>query len=581
MGKKKRPRVSPASAEAGIPDTSQGEINNGKSRYPPVVFSSILEFAIVFFCIAYSLFCLDAYVLNAVQLKLSVINLFFLLGAEFLLLGSVAYKKIQLITDIKRNLYGILVFLISFLISLKISPSLLPNSWSVDYPNHYILIDFLSTHEQLPLLTSGLGEMVQYPFGPSLFTSVAAKIIPLPLMTMMGFVVAVISALIAVTVYLMGRKLLEKYTAEKKLADAAALVSAFMVFSVPVYFLDQYCGNFYYSMIFGELLVLISILALMNAETGSKSWMYIFLLATMGIIFTYTLFIVIPFSVLILYAILNPDKTRILMDRITLVSGLVVAVLFSLFTYERMTIGSHILQHEGLTVELDIMNFNLIFIVLVFFGIILGVKYVPGYLRSALFVYYVVMIAEYFAFIFLAKFGIIAVYYADKIFYLLVLVLSVSACIPVFYVIRRIRKDRFRTAAAISIIGLLGIFSLFVAMTYPLNTKPVVTNEDVIFSQKAEAYLQKNNIPYQNLSITMGELKGYWIGLLLHMDKGYAERHFLDHSTPFDDWLKDPDARYVAGEMVNASYPEFFEMNGVRLQIVVREGQKVLIRKVE
>jgi len=49
----------------------------------------------------------------------------------------------------------------------------------------------------------------------------------------------------------------------------------------------------------------------------------------------------------------------------------------------------------------------------------------------------------------------------------------------------------------------------------------------------------------------------------------------------FNDWLKNPDARYVIGEMVNASYPEFFEMKGVKLQIVVREGQKVLLKKVE
>jgi hypothetical protein len=227
------------------------------------------------------------------------------------------------------------------------------------------------------------------------------------------------------------------------------------------------------------------------------------------------------------------------------------------------------------------MNFNLIFIVLAICGIILGLKYVPGYLRSALIVYYIVMIVEYFAFVFVNQFGIIAIYYANKIFYLLVLALSVSACLPVFHAIRHIRKDQLRTAAAISIIGLIGCFSLFVALTYPLPTKPVVTNEDVIFTQKAEAYLQKNNIPYQNLSITTGELKGYWLGLLLHMDKDYAQRHFLANSTPFEDWLKNPDARYVAGEMVNASYPEFFEIKGVRLQIVVREGQKVLIRKVE
>lgn len=581
MGKKKRPVVPPAPAETGIPDTLPKEGNNGTREFPPVVFSSILESGIVFFCITYSLFCLNAYVLNSIQLKLSLINLSFLLIAELALLGGIASKKITLITDIRTTLYGILVFLFSLGISLKISPSLLPVTRSVDYPHHYILIDFLSTHEQLPLLTSGLGEMVQYPFGPSLFTSVSAKIFSLPLLTMTGFLAAVISALIAVTVYLLGRNLLGRYHDEANLADEAALVSAFMVFSVPVYFLDQYCGNFYYSMIFGELLVLVSILALMNAETGSRSWMYIFILVTMGTIFTYTLFIVIPVLALVLFMLLNPGKTRDLVDRITIVSGLLVAFLFLLFTCERMTIGTQILQHEGGTVAPDIMNFNLIFIVLVVSGIILGLKYVPGYQRSALFIFYIVMVAEYFAFIFLDTFEIIAVYFANKTFYLLILMVSVSASLPVFYVIRYIRKDRFRTAAAICIISLIGLFSLFPALTFPLPEKPVVTNEDVIFTRNAEAYLQKNTIPYQNLSITTGELKGYWLGLLLHMDKWYAQRHFLDKSTIFDDWLKDPDARYVVREMENASYPEYFEMKGVRLQIVVREGQEVLIRKGE
>jgi hypothetical protein len=581
MGNIKRPVIHPAPAEKGIPDILPGVVNDANSGYPPVVFSSILEFCIVFLGIVYSLFCFNAWLLDAGQLKLSVVNLIFLLGVELLLLGSVAYKKIQVIAGIKTCLYGILVFILSFLISLNVSPALLPISWSSDYPHHYILIEFLSTHEQLPQLTSGLGEMVQYPFGASLFTSVAAKIIPLSLMTMMGFLAAVVSALIALIIYMLGRKLLEQYTDEKNLTDMVALVSAFMVFSVPVYFLDQYCVNFYYSMIFGELLVLLTLLALMNAESGSRPWMYVFILATIGIIFTYTLFIVIPASALVLYAILNPEKTRVLADRIFIVSGLLVMTIFLLFSYERLGIGTHILQYEGLTVEPNIMNFPLLFIILVISGIILGLKFVPGYLRSALFVYYIVMIAEFFAFIVLDHYGLVAIYYANKIFYLLVLALSVSASFPVYYVIRYIGKEQYRTAAAVCIIALIGIFSLFIALpfSFPASGKPIVTNEHVIFTQKAEVYLRDNNIPYENLSIHPANLNGYWLRLLLHMDKDYAQKQ-ISNPILFSDWLKSQDARYVVCEM-DKSYPEFFEIQGVRIQIVVREGQLVLVRKVE
>ena len=506
MGKKgrsRKPDTTPAASHKR--DSPETAILPG-SDASLLVFSNFMEFLVVLFCTVYSLFCLDAYLLNAIHLKLSLINLSVILGVELLLLWFGAGKKIVLYSDIPPVLYGLLVFLISFGISLIISPTLLPNSWSADYPNHFILVDFLSVHEQLPLLSSGLGEMVQYPFGPSLFTSVMAKITSQPLMTAMGFWAAVIIAIIAVTVYLLARELLTRLSGEKRLTDMAGLVSAFLVFSLPVYFLDQYCGNFYYSMIFGELLVLLSLLALMKMEKGAAFWFFIFLLAGVGIIFSYTLFILIPFAALIIVAFLNPDKFRFLMDRNSIIAGLLVGFLFFIFSYERMATGTHILGYEGLTVELSILNFNIIFIALVVAGIILGLKMVPGYLKSALSVSYGIMLTEYCGFIVLDKFGIIALYYANKIFYLFILLLSVSACIPVFIALRYIRKDQFRTIAAVGIIGVIGIFSLFVALTYPLPEKPVVTNEDAIFAQKAEAYLHANAIPYENLSITTGQL---------------------------------------------------------------------------
>lgn len=581
MGKKGRSKRPDTSSAASQESGSQKTASMVNPDVPKLIFSNFMEFLIVLFCVFYSLFCLDAYLLDALHLKLSVINLSATLGTELLLLWYITGKKIVLNNDTPPVVYGFFVFLISCGISLMISPTLLPINWSADYPNHYILVDYLSVHEQLPLLSSGLGEMVQYPFGPSLLTSVTAKVLSLPLMISLGLWATVIIAIMAVTVYLLSRELLMRLSEKKSVADMAGLVSVFMIYSVPAYFLDQYCGNFYYSMIFGELLVLLSLLALMKMEKGDALWFFIFLPACMGIIFSYTLFIIIPFAVLVIVAFLNPDKFRFLMDRNTIIAALLVISLFGFFSYERMAVGTHILRYEGLTVELSILNFNIIFIALVLTGIVLCVKTVPGYLRSALFVSYAVLIAEYFGFAVLDRFGLIALYYANKIFYLFILLMSVSACIPVFIALQYIRKDQFRAIAAIGIIGLVGIFSLFMVQTFPLHDIPVVTNEDAIFAQKAETYLHAHDIPYDNLSITTERLKGYWLGLLLHMDKEYAQRRFLDNVTPFSDWLKNPNARYVIGEMVNASYPEYFEMDGIRLQIVVREGQKVLIRKVD
>jgi len=581
MGKRQRagPSLSPAAEVASARGVGEGGALSGGSQ--AVLFTSLMEFFIVLFCTAYSLFCVNAYVLNAGSLKLSVPLLSILLVTELALLGWAARSMIIIHRGYRATAWAILVFLISLGISLDKSPSLLPKSWSADYPNHYILIDFLSTNEQLPILTSGLGEMVQYPFGPSLVTALSAKMTGLPLMTMTGILAALISAFLVVTVYLLARKFLDRYETGSTMAGAAAAISALMVFSVPVYYLGQYCADFYYSMMYGELLVLLTLLALMHIEDGERLWIYVFIIATTGIIFTYSLFIVIPVCALILFALLNPEKIQGIINRTSIGAGVLSVILFLLFTVERMKIGTHILQYEGLAVEPDLMNFNLIFIALIAFGTILSQKTTRDFARSALSIYCGIVIAEFLGFFLLSQTGIIAAYYAKKTLFLLVLLLPVVACLPVLYAVRQGVGERHRSAALYGIIGLIAIFSVFTALTYPVQEKPVVTPEDVLFAQKAEIYLHNHNIPYQNLSITTGELKGYWFGLLLHIDKNYASQRFLANATPFSEWLQDPDARYVVGEMVNATYPEFFEMKGVRLQIVVREGQKVLIRKVD
>lgn len=548
--------------------------------YLPLVFSDILELGVVIFVILYSLFCLDGYLLDLGGMRLSAVNLSLLLLAEILVIGYLGYKKTRIETDLRAPLFAILIFLMLFIVSWNISPSFLPVSTSSDYPHHYILIEYFSVHEAFPPINYGIGEMVQYPFGASLFTSVIARIFSLPLMTAMGLLVIIMSGLIASVVYLISRELLRKCKIEKKLADMTGLVSAFMVFTMPVYFLDQYCGNFYYSMIFGELLVLISLLALMKSETGNGLWMVIFMLVNIGIIYTYTLFIVIPFLAFLLFAILNRNKIPVLSDKKIIISGLFVFFLFLLFSIQRLSVGTHILQHEGLTVEFSIFNFNILFIILVISGCILFLKNRSVNLRSAVSVYLFVIVLEYFGFIFLDYFGIIAVYFANKVFYILVLVVSVVTVLPVLFVIRRIQNVRHRAIAAAGITCMIGFFSVYSLLTYPVAPQPVVSNEDVIFTKNVEIYLHKNNISYDNLSITSGTLKGYWFGLLLHMDKNYAGQRFLAKPTAFNDWLRNPDSRFVVGEMTNASYPKYFSIYDVKLEIVVREGRRVLLKKV-
>jgi hypothetical protein len=543
------------------------------------IFSSIMEFALIFFGVLYSLFCFVGYLLDAANVRLSVINLILFLLPVLLIIGYFSYKKIRIDRNYGTLFFAILVFMISFIISWIISPSLLPIYASVDYPHHYILIDYFSNNEDFPPINYGIGEMVQYPFGASLFTSFISRIFSLPVMNTMGLLVAIMSGLLASGVFLISRELLRKCKIETGLADVTSLVGVFMVFTMPVYFLDQYCSNFYYSMIFGELLVLLSLLALMKSESGTRSWMMIFMLINIGIIYTYTLFIVIPLFAFLINAILNRDRMSVFSDKKILLTGIFVFFLFLIFSIQRLSIGISILQHEGSTVEFSIFNFNILFIILVVSGFILFLKKPSENLKSAFSVYLFVIIMTYIAFIFLNQFGLIALYFANKIFYILVLVVSCLAIFPIIFTIRHIQPVYYQKFAAVVIVSLIGLFSINSLLTYPIVYHPSITNDDVIFTRNAETYLHKNNISYNNLSIISGSLKGYFLALMLHMDKNYAERNYLLKRTALNDWLSNPNSSYSIGEMTNASYPEKFSINGVQLEIVVREGQQALLKK--
>ncbi len=427
--------------------------------------------------------------------------------------------------------------------------------------------------------------MVQYPFGASLFTSFISRIVSLPVMTSMGLIVAVMSGLIVSGVCLISRELLRKCKIREDLADVTSLVSAFMVFCMPVYFLNQYTNNFYYSMIFGELLVLLSLLALLKSEAGNDLWITVFMLMDIGIIYTYTLFIIIPLSAFLLLTILNHNKISVFSDKKIALTGMFVFFLFLIFSIQRLSTGISILTWEGGTVAFSIFNFNIIFIILIVSGYILFLKKNTENRRNALSIYLFVMVLEYFAFIFLNHFGIIALYFANKIFFMLILLVSCIAPLPIISIARRIKNLQFQKFAAGVIVSLIGLYSIYSLLTYPVASQPYVTNDDVIFSKNVETYLHNNNISSTNLSIISGTFKGhtftsYFYALLIHINKEYAVDNFLLKPTTFNSWLNNPNSSYGIGELVNGSYPDKFSVDEVKLEIIIRDGKHVLLKKI-
>jgi hypothetical protein len=544
-----------------------------------IVFSNALEFGIIFFGIAYSLFCLGGYLLDLAHLRLSVVNLFFFSLALVLIIVYFGYKKIKIERNVGALLLGILVFLVVFMISWNASPSFLPISDSVDYPHHYILVEYFSVHEAFPQMDSGLGEMNQYPFGPSLFTSFISRIISLPIMNAMGLLVAIVSGLIAAGVYLISRELLKKCKIERDLSDVASLVGSFMVFTLPIYFLEQYSHNFYYSMVFGELLVLLSLLALMKSESGNTLWLAIFFFVNVGIIYTYTLFIVIPFLAFLIFAVLNRDKIPCFSDRKIVLGAISVFFLFAIFSIQRFSTGIGILQNEAGTVAFNIFNFNVLFIILVVSGLVLYLREGPAKLKRVFPVFLFVVIMEFFAFVVLNQFGKIALYYANKQFYVIILVASCLATLPIVFLARRFKNTRHQKYVAITIAGLIGLFSLYSLLVFPVPPAPIITNGDAIFMKNVETYFHDNNLSYDNLSISGGPFNRYFDALLLHMDRQRAG-YYLTKETAFDDWSGDPNSSYVAARArIDVPAQKTFLFKDKKFEIVLNDGRMVLIKK--
>jgi hypothetical protein len=545
-----------------------------------LVFQNIIEFVIIASAVSYSFLCFDAYLLNTFSLGGSFLPVFGLFMPEFCLAVWLIGKKSHVQPDIPVIALCIAIFCIIFLFQWSVSPSFLPMSTSADYPHHYILIEYITSHGSLPPLNYGqIGEMAQYPFGPSFATACISLIFGISILNALALLSNIVLGCILVCSYLITLDLLKKSPSDKKIKSILALASPIMIVSLPIYFIGQLNHDFYYSMVWGELLVLVSLLILIKIESGDLSWLFLFMITSMGIIYTYTLYIVIPFATVFVWLLLNKREVFARITKIYIISGSIVVALFLLFTYQRFSVGMGILEHEGATVVFSLSNFNFLFIALVILGVFIAIHLSWIQYKSPFSILLLITIMEIFAFVILNYFGKIALYYADKNFYLLVLLLSPLTAIPLLHLVSKMQTDSLKKIVGISSVGLILIFSIFCVATFDLNKNPPVNNEDITFSHDVETYFSGNNITYNNLTISDFPLKAYWSALMLHISKDYADQQYLGKYTSPDAWLNNPNSRYLIGEVAENSSLSTIEINGIRIQPILHEGTHVLLEK--
>ena len=370
-------------------------------------FRNPIELLIIVFLILYSFVVINGYFLNYFNFHLNVINITFVLTIEIILF--ILFFEIKLTSYRKSIIYCLVIFAIVFIYSLHNSPAFLPISYSVDAVHHYVLMDYLYIHESLPNLNNSyyMQEMVQYPYGPSLFTVYISKIFRIELVETMQILAFVVAGLLAVLAYLVSKELLIEYDLPTGYEEILSLVSPFMLFSVPIYFFGQYLNDsFYYSMIFGELLVIGTLFTLLKIETSGhsknneKTWLNFYFILCLGIIYTYSLFLIIPLLAAAIWLSFNSNIRKLLNFKHIFIYTVLLAGLFIIYSLERFNIGKAILQNEGSAVVPYISNFNPLFIILVISGIFLyGIENEDRIKRIA-FIYVVVLFIETYVFLF-------------------------------------------------------------------------------------------------------------------------------------------------------------------------------------
>lgn len=562
---------------------------SGTYRKMNLNFRNPIEFIVIIILLLYSMVVTNAYFLNFFDLNMSVFNITFILVIEFVLFISLS--NIKFAFEANSTIYCLGIFSIVFIYSFSHSPDFMPVSFSVDAVHHYVLMDYFYDHESLPDLSYSyyMQEMVQYPYGPSLFTVYFSKIFGIELVKVMQILVFAAAGLLAVLVYLIGGELLHEYDIPAKSKDIISIAGPFMLFSIPKYFIGQYLESFYYSMVFGSVLVLGTLLAFQKIERKEYAWINLYFILSLGIIFTYPLFIIIPVFAAAIWLFFKSNNRKLLGNKLIFTYLILLSGVFILYSLERINIGKAILLNEGYTLVPDISNFNPIFIILVISGIILyGIENEEEGVKRIAIIYIVILFLEPYFFLFINKFGLIAKYFAYKTMYLQVLIMSPFICIPIAYLIKHIdnynfiNKKRFSDICLFGTLFIITLFSLYTLAAYQVNSQPILTINDIKLSKYTANYRFENNMADGNITIIAPNLASYWIGNgFLHMEKEYAIQKFLTNKKmgTIEEWMNNTKSSYLLTriEYININYFK----NNVNFKFLIehREGNTVLLKK--
>lgn len=403
---------------------------------------------------------------------------------------------------------SIFLFLMFFSLLMITVPHIL--SKSADAVHHYILVDYIANNgypiEKTISSTSYLREMVEYPPLPCMIAAFFLKfssgiIFPFDAMNL---VLLIVISIIPVFIYLISFEMTSQLW--------ASLISISFLL-VNVYYYEQFLGSYFFSMIFGELFILISLYSLIRFEISKqKFWILVFSLNSLLLIFSYTSWFLIPvlsFFILVYFY-------HNYFNKLDLVYIIPILIIFVIFSYLRRDTGFSILKHEGLAVVVTLKTlifFLPLFVIFLFMavGIIFYIQEQKRIISPLLYISIIFMNAILFL---IANF---AVYHLIKLIYLLSILGTIFAGYGFIRVWEksRIKKNKnimFLCLFLISYIAMAGYL-----VYYSTQVSPPFTISDY---QLSEMVLKDDAVNQSLLNIELDTgIENYWVSLgFLHMD---------------------------------------------------------------
>jgi len=424
-----------------------------------------------------------------------------------------------------KNVISYALFIAFLLVLLFTVPHII--SSSADAVHHFILVDYITNNgypvEDDAVTISYMDGMIDYPPFPCMIAAIFVKLTSNFLLPFdaMNFTLLLMVSFLVMLIYLITFELTSKIW--------ASLISISFLLG-NVYFYEQFLGSYFFSMIFGEVFLLLALYLLIIFENSKEMfWIYAFYSSCFLLIFSYTSWFLIPVLTFLLLAY----KYKKYFNKLDILGFILILAVFAWFSYSRLNSGIYILKFEGYVpiITLKMIIYYIPLIITVIFLIIGFVAYVRKKEKLISPLIFIVVIFCNILLFYLLNF---ASYHIIKLVYLLTIFGTVFAGYGFVYIYEKYVNWKSENVIFIALFLLSFIIAAGYLGFYSMNASSPFTIED---HQLSQLILKDSNINKSLIRVDVNSgIENYWISLgFLHLDVMKSNAFLYGWNTTFDE----------------------------------------------